>query len=516
MLWVAGCSALQMNSFGFGLTSSGYSSKTAHPLPAAQRFKHLVEPFDIPSEAFYSALSGCVTPEQTTSRGMREDSVHMFGPEELIRGDLADFLPRHMRPRTIALTRSLPTTPNGKVDIRAVEADYFRHRAERKNRPAVQPRTPQETLVAGLWKSVPGCEVVSVIDNFFDIGGNSITAVRLTRAINDETGAALPLQAIFQAPTIQDLAALLSGKQEDNHNLSRLVPFSTPAGQERPVYCWPGLGGYPMNLRPLARATNPERPFYGVQAAGMNDNEQSFSSVYEMAQADAALILKQPIRGPYTLWGYSFGARVAYQTAHLLEAAGHHVDRLVLIAPGSPIQAGGEELSGRLADYTDSRFVRLLYSVFGQSLTNRAADRCAATVSSREEFVAFIAKEIPGLDSATVQHICDIVEKCHSSKYTFEEMLTNPVKAPITILKMRGDDYSFIERSATTLTTFPEVHELDIDHYEASSTTRPPGRNAHQRDAEGGQRCRTLRSTTSPSTSHRPTTPIWQTVYRRL
>ncbi|WP_338494654.1 thioesterase domain-containing protein [Streptomyces sp. SJL17-4] len=55
-----------------------------------------------------------------------------------------------------------------------------------------------------------------------------------------------------------------------------------------------------------------------------------------MAAADVEAIRRRQPAGPYTLWGYSFGARVAFESAHLLEAAGEQVENLFLIAPGSP------------------------------------------------------------------------------------------------------------------------------------------------------------------------------------
>src|SRR4029450_12702493 len=102
------------------------------------------------------------------------------------------------------------------------------------------------------------------------------------------------------------------------------------------VYCWPGLGGYPMNLRLLADRIGIDRPVYGVQAYGINPGETPYPSIKEMAAEDLRAITRIQPDGPYPLWGYSFGARVAFETAYQLERAGHTVENLFLIAPGSP------------------------------------------------------------------------------------------------------------------------------------------------------------------------------------
>jgi indigoidine synthase len=76
---------LQRNSLGLGFMSSGYSSKTGHPLPAARRMDDILASCEIGSGASYFFLGGRVSEEQIRSEGMYEDAVHMKGPAEMIR-----------------------------------------------------------------------------------------------------------------------------------------------------------------------------------------------------------------------------------------------------------------------------------------------------------------------------------------------------------------------------------------------------------------------------------------------
>ncbi|TQM85318.1 amino acid adenylation domain-containing protein [Saccharothrix saharensis] len=450
---------LQLNPFGIGFMSSGYSSETGNDLPSARRITSVLRESGLPSGPSYFFLGGRISPEQIASEGMKEDAVHTMGPAEMIKQDIAKFLPRHMIPGRVVVLDELPHTANGKVDLRALEtsAEVVAGQSERV---VVAPRTPAEHQVAAAWAKVMKTDDVSVLDDFFESGGNSLLAVLLVQEVNRSANVTLPIQLIFDEPTVEGLARRVDRIAEEA--VSRLVALQ-PKGSGRPVVCWPGLGGYPMNLKPLARAMGADRPFYGVQAAGINPGEEPDGTVADMARHDVALIKQVQPTGPYTLWGYSFGARVAFEVAYQLEQRGDTVDQLVLIAPGSPVQR--ERPADGVGPYGDPAFVRLLYSVFAGRLTGADADDCVARVRGEADFVDFVSARFPGLDEGTVRRIVTIVRLSYSFRYTFEEMLHRRVQAPITILKVRGDDYSFLEEAVDSLPRPPEVVELDFDHY---------------------------------------------------
>jgi hypothetical protein len=83
--------------------------------------------------------------------------------------------------------------------------------------------------------------------------------------VNKEFGRSLPMQTLFEAATVEQLAAAVD--RDDPDGPSRLVTLQAE-GSRPPVYCWPGLGGYPMNLRPLASRLGIDRPVIGVQVTG--------------------------------------------------------------------------------------------------------------------------------------------------------------------------------------------------------------------------------------------------------
>ncbi|MFP3992294.1 amino acid adenylation domain-containing protein [Streptomyces sp. E11-3] len=451
---------LQMNPTGLGFMSSGYSSKTGHALPAARRMDAVLEAVGLAGGPSYFFVGGPVSEEQLRSEGMREDTVHMRGPAEMIRDDLVNQLPDYMIPNRVVILDRLPLSANGKVDVRAL-ADSAEVNAEVAERPHVAPRTATERVIADLWSRALRREDTSVHSDFFASGGNSLIAIGIVRQLNTRFGTALPLQVLFECPTVEELARRVEG---GSGAYSRLVRLHS-AGRLSPVFCWPGLGGYPMNLRGLGVQIDIDRPFYGVQAQGINEGETPYPTIREMAAADIEAIRRLQPSGPYTLWGYSFGARVAFEAAHQLERAGERVEHLFLIAPGSPrVRAEDGARYGREASYTNRAFVAILFSVFAGTVSGPELERCLDATRDRESFTSFVS-ELRGLDRDLVRRITDVVARTYEFTYSFRELAERRLSAPLTVFKARGDDYSFLENSSGYSAEPPTVIELDADHY---------------------------------------------------
>ena len=489
---------LQANEDNLGFMSSGYSSRTGHDLPSAVRMAAILRECGAAGGASYFSVGGRVTDEQVGSEEMNEDAVHMKGPAELIKDDLATLMPPSMLPHRVILLDELPLTANGKVDLKALET-LAAGLPELAQRPFVPPRTATEERLAGIWKKALKREAVSVHDDFFAAGGNSLIAVNLINKVNTEFGVSLPLQVLFEAPTVEALAREVHGL---GPSPSRLVPLRT-TGEQLPVYCWPGLGGYPMNLRLLAERVGTDRPFYGVQAYGLNEGEDGHSTIAEMAAADVALIQQQQPTGPYTLWGYSFGARVAFEAAYRLEQSGQQVDHLFLLAPGSPgVRAPG----GEMATYGDKAYLAILFSVFAGTVTGPDVDECLRVVTDEDDFISFLGRKFPALDPGLARRIVRVVERTYDFKYAFRELRTRRVSAPITIFKSAGDDYSFLESSSGYSAVEPTVVELRADHF---ALLRDTGVDELVRAARGRLAAnRSPGRRSEPSTGPRPTREI--------
>ena len=127
-------------------------------------------------------------------------------PAEM-RAALAERLPAYMVPAAVVVLDALPLTVNGKLDTRALPApeyqDVDRYRA---------PASAVEEILAGIYAQVLGVERVGVDDSFFDLGGDSLSAMRLIAAINTGLDAGLAVRALFEAPTVAQLAPRIGGE----------------------------------------------------------------------------------------------------------------------------------------------------------------------------------------------------------------------------------------------------------------------------------------------------------------
>ena len=122
-----------------------------------------------------------------------------------LREFLAARLPDYMVPSAFTALSSLPTTTNGKIDRKSLpEPDW---RALAASREFVEPRTPAEGQLAAIWSDVLNVERVGATDNFFDLGGNSLLALRLISRVRSVFMVELPLVSLFKAPTLEGLAA---------------------------------------------------------------------------------------------------------------------------------------------------------------------------------------------------------------------------------------------------------------------------------------------------------------------
>ena len=141
-------------------------------------------------------------------------------PAEM-RAALAERLPAYMVPAAVVVIDALPLTVNGKLDTRALPApeyqDVDRYRA---------PATPTEEILAGIYAQVLGVERVGVDDSFFELGGDSLLAMRVVAAVNTGLDAGLAVRTVFEAPTVAQLAARIGG---DGGRREPLVAGERPA-----------------------------------------------------------------------------------------------------------------------------------------------------------------------------------------------------------------------------------------------------------------------------------------------
>ncbi|MEM6401890.1 MAG: amino acid adenylation domain-containing protein, partial [Cyanobacteria bacterium P01_D01_bin.116] len=202
----------------------------------------------------------------------------------------------------------------------------------------VAPRTEAEHRLAQIWSSLLNVDSVGVKDNFFNLGGHSLLAVRLISEIQQQFQKNLPLAALFQSPTIEQLAIALRTQSFPRFN-KILVPIQ-PNGSLPPLFCVPGADGQVFNFYHLARYLGAEQPFYGLQAKALDGESLPLDSIEEIATANIQAIQKVQEVGPYFLAGYSLGGHVAFEMATQLQQMGEsvaYVGMLDVTAPTSEV-----------------------------------------------------------------------------------------------------------------------------------------------------------------------------------
>ncbi|BBZ28129.1 hypothetical protein MMAD_24240 [Mycolicibacterium madagascariense] len=276
-----------------------------------------------------------------------------------LRAELADRLPAALVPAAVVVVPELPMTVNGKLDARALPAPEYRTGVYRA------PGTPVEEALAGVFGRVLGVERVGVDESFFDLGGDSISAMRLVAAINAELAAEVSVAAVFEAPTVEALSERLSGADDAAAAIPPVQVLRTGTGV--PLFGLPAVSG--LSWPYLALGAHVTGPIVGVQQS-LGDGEVEPGSLRDMAATYADRIQAHHPDGPYHLVGWSFGGVVAHAVAVELERRGAAVPRVILLDAEPSLSA----LAGHAVDRRQleewSRYDRLLDHIVQNYDTN--------------------------------------------------------------------------------------------------------------------------------------------------
>ncbi|MCA1811834.1 MAG: amino acid adenylation domain-containing protein [Halobacteriales archaeon] len=262
-------------------------------------------------------------------------------PPGELRAFLRRFLPEHMVPSQFVTLPALPLNANGKVDRKRLP-DPPRERPELQQ-DFVAPRDALEERLAAIWGGVLRLDRVGVHDNFFEVGGDSLSTVQVaTRA--QQAGLPLQLRHLFEHQTVAELASALRGSVGDDpvagpaaqgiqgRRGAGLLAFNTQ-GKRRALFLVHPAGGTVGHFVALAHALGPAQPLYAVQAAGLEDDTPPHDSIAAMAEHYLALLRTVQPRGPYLLGGFSVGSFVALEMARRLRERGEGVALLALLDP---------------------------------------------------------------------------------------------------------------------------------------------------------------------------------------
>ncbi|MGP5245368.1 amino acid adenylation domain-containing protein, partial [Corynebacterium variabile] len=261
-------------------------------------------------------------------------STYTVDPDQ-VRTRLKSLLPDYMVPAGLAVIGEIPLTVNGKVDARALpeitpdSADY------------TAPQTDLEKLLVEVLGGLLDLDEVSSTANFFEIGGNSLMAMRYVAAVNDrlgDGGRPVLVRDVFAAQTVRELADLLGAAEptvDSADELTRaiLLPLEEPdtdAGGET-LFCVHAQFGSATVYQDLAAELPEYWGLVGLQDPAHAGVAVDFTDIIDVARTYLdALRTVQP-EGPYRLLGWSYGAHIAFAMAKILREEGEEVASLVIV-----------------------------------------------------------------------------------------------------------------------------------------------------------------------------------------
>ncbi|MEU3253491.1 amino acid adenylation domain-containing protein [Streptomyces sp. NPDC006997] len=273
------------------------------------------------------------------------DDADQAAPDAL-RGALRTTLPAYMLPSRFVVLDEMPVNRSGKTDKRALPlppAELDQPEAE-----YVAPATPAERILAEIWREVLGLSRIGVHDDFFRIGGSSLSTVRVSLM---SAGRGLPVTVgdLIEHPTLARLAAHATRAAGQALPAAVTSEVRLREGTGEPLWCVHPTGGSATWFVPLARALPPGRPVHAFQARGLLGGVDP-STVTGIAANYAAEMTDRGTAGPHALLGWSMGANIALEMATQLHRAGHPVAPLVLVEPYLPNAAARARLDGVTRD----------------------------------------------------------------------------------------------------------------------------------------------------------------------
>jgi amino acid adenylation domain-containing protein len=281
-------------------------------------------------------------------------------------GYLGERLPRYMVPLHLVPLEAIPLTANGKVDRQALPAPT------RQAGTYTAPRDPTEAALAGICAQVLSLDRVGVHDDFFELGGTSIRAVRVLAEVRSRFDCRLPLVDFYRYPTVAGLAEALEREGALNEEL--LVVEIQEGDGRPPLWLIHPVGGHVVFGHRLAAYLDPGQPVLGIQAQGLDGRRSPHEDMGEMAAHYLRLIRDRQPEGPYYLAGPSLGGEVAYEIARRLTAMDQRVALVAMFdtyAPGFPAH---KRLSGRISDHL-RKFRKLDWSERADYVRQRVAWR---------------------------------------------------------------------------------------------------------------------------------------------
>jgi len=293
-----------------------------------------------------------------------------------LRAYLGRRLPDAMVPALFMPVSGFALTATGKVDRNALPPPKIDIHA--RSGKAVAPANEAEADLKKIWEELLNEEGISVEDDFFLIGGDSVRALTMFLMMEERLGRRLPFESLWLGgSTIRALAATLSGAAPKT-DWDQALPLQTNG--TKPVLFVVSMVSMPVYCLSLIQHLSADQPVYGLPAKGIGGDELPDRRIEDMAVHCIDMMRQVQPEGPYRIMGHSAAGLVAFEVAKILHEQGIDVSKLILLDSNLP--ATTASVAGRILQQP-SKAARFAGSLIGQSLGLADPDRAVTLKSAR-------------------------------------------------------------------------------------------------------------------------------------
>ncbi|MDR3560306.1 MAG: non-ribosomal peptide synthetase [Negativicutes bacterium] len=243
--------------------------------------------------------------------------------------EVRQFVSQHLAqfkvPSRVSFVAQIPKGPTGKIRRSMLAEKVLTDPSTHREKPVTKPVNSIEARLVSIWKGLLHAEEISILDDFFQVGGDSLTATILLAEIEGLWNCSISYATMRENPILKDLAQTIK-----QHDAEKALIAIQAGGKMLPIYCVHPIDGDIGAYLKLVNHLEKTQPVFGLRATGLGYSDGDSSTMEVLARQYVFEILEQRPSGPYILVGYSFGGVIAFEMAQQLINAKKEVVLLLI------------------------------------------------------------------------------------------------------------------------------------------------------------------------------------------
>jgi len=293
----------------------------------------------------------------------------------IIQQALENWLPNYMVPHYFIQLDSIPLTENGKINRKALPEVNLSEQVQKEQ---ILPNNEREKKLLVIWKDVLKTKTIGTTDDFFELGGNSLSVGVMIAKIKSEFKISISFSKFYLNATIKATALLIKNNEL---NSSEDIIIKLKDGDDKaPLFIIHPIGGNASSYVNLINNLDISNAIYGIQSQGLFDENKVLTDVESMASIYIKAIEQIQKEGPYNLLGWSFGGVIAIEMVHQFADKNAETQHLFLIDTYNPYTIKKEDI--HFASEKEIAFALLLEHGFDPIKTEKKLEK----ISKEEQF----------------------------------------------------------------------------------------------------------------------------------